>query len=231
VWRTANVVILMAAASIGLLFRPALAQTKVSDLLRQLESRKTTDSAKAQLLQLGRSDSKARRYLATHLPSLIAADPWNPNRERGSLDPLRRQWENAVYLAGGLELAEAAPALAKRIDVRSSPLFDNSNAAGYALCQIGDPAIPSLQRVLANGNQDQRTLAVRALEDIDSPKSIAVLRDYANNVKDSYLTDRLRTYFLNGPRVEPARACRSAGIPKETPGTQSGAGGRPGNGP
>ena len=61
-------------ACTGLFVLQALAQTEISALFRQLESRKTTDSAAAELLQLGRSDPKARRYLAIHLPPLIAGD-------------------------------------------------------------------------------------------------------------------------------------------------------------
>ena len=199
--RTVKGVILI-ATGIGLFVPPLSAQTQVSALLQQLESRRTTDSARTQLLQLGRSDPKARQYLAIHLPLLIAADPRNPDP---SHEFLRRQWMNAVYLAGALRLVEAAPVLAKRLNVRSTPLsgdYWNENLgglpAGYALCQIGDPTIPLMERMLADGNSDQRTNAAYVLGAMNSPKSVAVLEDYAKNGKDRQLANYLRTNRLNG---------------------------------
>lgn len=209
--RITNVVIPIAVI-IGFFVLPVLPQTKVSDLFRQLESRRTTDSARTQLLQLGRSDPKARQYLAIHLPPLIAADPRNsdPGHEF-----LRRQWMNAVYLAGALKLVEAAPVLAKRLDVRSTPVGGNywdanlgGLPAGYALCQIGDPAIPLMQGMLADGNSDQRTHAAYVLGAMNSPKSIAVLEDYAKNGRDRQLVDYLRTNRLHGDKLRWGPTCR-----------------------
>jgi hypothetical protein len=212
--RTFNDAILI-AASIGLSVMPLLAQTQVSVLLRQLESRKTTDSAKAQLLQLGHSDPKARQYLAIHLPLLIAARPERPHPDLDDVGFLRREWVNAVLLAGSLKLVEAAPALAKQIDVRTVPLGGNywdanlgGLPAGYALCQIGDPAIPVMQRMLADGNSDQRTHAAYVLGDMNSPRSVAVLEDYAKNGKDRQLADYLRTNRLNGDKLRWGPTCR-----------------------
>jgi HEAT repeat protein len=194
----------LVAACIGLFVLPALAQTEISALFRQLESRKTTDSARAQLLQLGRSDPKARRYLAIHLPPLIAGDP----RSQTDNEFIRRQWVNAVLLAGDLKLVEAVPALAKQIDIRSTPLNLNTDSpARHALCRIGDPAIPSVQRLLNDGNQEQRGSALEVLEEMDSPTAMAALRDYGKNGKDSWVVDRVRIYFQNGPTVERGPNC------------------------
>ena len=206
--RKSNSLILM-AASLGLSVLPLPARTQVSALLRQLGSPRTTDSAKTQLLQLGGSDPEARRYLAIHLPLLIAAQPRSSHPDVRNVGSLRREWVNAVLLAGNLRLVEAAPALAKQIDVRTTQQnFWGNNPTGYALCQIGDPAIPSVQRVLANGNQEQRKLAAYVLQEVDSPKSMGVLRDYGNHGKDPYLATSLRTYFLSAPKVDPGSGCR-----------------------
>jgi hypothetical protein len=214
--RTFNDVVLM-AASIGLSVLPLFAQTQVSALLRQLESRKTTDSAKAQLLQLGRSDPKARQYLAIHLPLLIAARPESPHPDVDDVGFLRREWVNAVLLAGSLKLVEAVPALTKQIDVRTTPqnLWGN-NPAGYALCQIGDPAIRSVRRVLDDGNQEQRTLAAYVLQEMDSPKSMAALRDYVNHGKDPYLANGLHSYFLGPGSTRDVPANRRELVPDGT---------------
>jgi hypothetical protein len=196
--RTVSGVILI-AASVGLFALPLSVQTPVSALLRQLESARTTDSAEAQLLQLGRSDPKARRYLAIHLPPLIAGD----HRPQTDNEFIRRQWVNAVLLAGDLKLVEAVPTLANQIDVRSTPFnFNTDSPARWALCRIGDPAIPSVQRLLNDGNQEQRASALEVLEEMDSPKAMAALRDYGKNGKDSWVVDRVRIYFLSMPGVE-----------------------------
>ncbi|MGO9591681.1 MAG: HEAT repeat domain-containing protein [Candidatus Acidiferrales bacterium] len=200
--KTASTILI--AACIGLFVLQVLAQTQISALFRQLESRKTTDSAAAQLLQLGRSDPKARHYLAIHLPPLIAGD----HRPETDNEFIRRQWVNAVVLAGNLKLAEAVPTLANQIDVRSTPLNRNTDSpARWALCRIGDPAVPSVQRLLNDGNQEQRISALEVLEEMDSPKAMAALRDYGKSGKDPWVVDRVRIYFQSRPTVERGPDC------------------------
>ena len=210
--RTAHGVIVMAVVGIGLIALPLVAQTQVSVLFRQLQSRKTTDSAVKQLLRLGRSDPKARSYLAIHLPRLIAEDyrpqPYSDFGERWP--KIRQQWANAIWLAGDLKLVEAIPVLAKQIDVRYTPQLnlDENNPATIALCHIGDPAVPSVRRILDDGNGEQRLFALNVLEGMDSPKAMAALRDYEKSGKDQWVVDRVRVYLDNRPAVELGPDCR-----------------------
>jgi HEAT repeat protein len=196
--------VILGAVSIGLFVLPLLAQTRVSVLLEQLQSRRTSDQAKTQLLELAHSDASARMYLATHLPPLIEADPRDPRPYRRAY--ARPQWLNAVRLAGELRLADAAPALTKWIEMRVPFGITSQNMeegllnspAGYALYQIGDPAIPAVERLLAQGDRDERFHAAYVLAKIDSPQSIAVLREYEKNGKDRELANYLKTNVFKG---------------------------------
>jgi hypothetical protein len=146
----------------------------------------TNDEAAQKLLQLGYADPEARKYLAAHLPPEIAKGPNHVP-----------QWRDEVRLAGELKMAEAAPALAKWISVGddsgvlSEPHPDDSPAVA-ALVQIGDPAIPALEKLLKRGTQTERWQAMYALDWIGSPKAKAALRDYVANGQDRELADFIR---------------------------------------
>jgi hypothetical protein len=166
-----------------------MAQThpSTSQLVKRLQSPKTTDDAGKQLLQLGNSGPDARRYLAVHLPPMIERGPKScPPSE--IVDLVARwhscPWYNAVELAGKLKIGEAAPALFPWIGWRSEgPLLPTVEAqlifhpAAKALYEIGDPAIPVVQRVLNSGSSEEHARAVRVLCIINTPKSKAVLQD------------------------------------------------------
>ncbi len=171
----------------------AQAKAAVVDLFRRMQSSKTNDGAARQLLVLGHSDPEARRYLATHLPLVIAE---GPKYAPGQSDP-EPEWFDEVRLAGELKLAETTPALAKWISVSTgggiSTLSDaaslENNPAGTALVQIGNPAVPVLQRLLQQGNQNERWRAFYALRRIGSPGAKAALREYAAHGSDKSLAD------------------------------------------
>jgi hypothetical protein len=166
-----------------------MAQThpSTSELVKRLQSPKNTDDARKQLLQLGNSDPDVRRYLAVQLPPMIARGPKScPPSE--IVDLVARwhscPWYNAVELAGKLKIGEAAPALSPWINWRSEgPLLPTLEAqlifhpAAKALYEIGDPAIPVVQRVLNSGSSEEHARAVRVLCIINTPKSKAVLQD------------------------------------------------------
>jgi hypothetical protein len=102
-------VALSCAISVGARAARAQAQPGVAILFRELQSDRNTDQAEDKLFDLAQSDPSARRYLALHLPAMIERgpkrfDPRHPNREFP--DP---EWSNAVHLAAGLKMAEAAP--------------------------------------------------------------------------------------------------------------------------
>jgi hypothetical protein len=160
-----------------LLAPPALALSaqenpQIVRLFQELQVPETTQKAADQLLDLGKSDPQIRSYLATHLPTLI---------QQGPSDPMV-PWLNAVHLAGGLQIAEAAQALAQWIRVTTGGTLTlgqwaklEYNPAAKALAQIGDPALDSLQGILHQGDRTEREMAVQTLSMIGSPKAKAVL--------------------------------------------------------
>jgi len=176
----------------------AQGQAETQALFQQLQRRQTSGEAAAQLLKEGRNDAKARQYLASHLPALIEADPRDPRPQWH--DVMRLEWYNAVQLAANLKLGEAAPALAMWISYRTDQgvtglSHDYSlqpNPAALALVQIGDPAIPSLQGLLAHGKNIEPWLAARALDLIGSPAAKSVLEDYVSHGQDRKLADFIR---------------------------------------
>ncbi len=155
----------------------AQVQPSVPELFRRMQTSKTDDEAARKLLELGDSDPAARRYLVDHLPPEIAK---GPNQVP--------QWRDEVRLAGELKMAEAAPALAKWMSVRDSnvlsePHPDDSPAVA-ALVQIGDAAIPALEKLLKRGTQTERWQAMDTLDWIGTPRAKAALRGYARNGHD-----------------------------------------------
>ncbi len=167
----------------------AMAQSHppASELVQKLQSDKTTDDARKQLLQLAKSDPHVRQYLAIQLPPLIERGPKScPPSDIGDLYTRWHAcpWYNAVELSGKLRIAEAVSALAPWISWRAEgPFLPTQEAqlvfhpAAKALAAIGDPAIPVLQKALSSGNPKDHAVALRALCIIHTPKSKAVLQD------------------------------------------------------
>jgi hypothetical protein len=152
-------------------------------LFERLQSDSTTDNAAQELEALGRSQSQTRDFLANHLPEVIESNPYdNP-----------RQWTNAVKLAGDLKIVECVPALIRWIGVSdigtvASTLAETSklqtNYAAKALAMIGDPSVPSLSKVLNNGDQRDRLFAVYVLDQIHSARALEALREQAQQEND-----------------------------------------------
>jgi PBS lyase HEAT-like repeat len=165
----------------------------IPDLFLKLKSNETAGSAARQLLSLSRSDPAVKEYLRRNLPPVIDAEPSHTADQWP--DPV---WLNAVRLAGELKIEEAAPSLAKWISVRNSPIVSLSaesylkdSPAGHALVQIGNPAIPALQKVLNQGNDDERWESTRALHLIGTPEAVAVLREHLNSETDESLVSTI----------------------------------------
>jgi hypothetical protein len=156
-----------------------------SELVQKLQSAKTTDDARTQLLQLGRSDRGVRQFLAVRLPPLIDLGP--KSCPPSDIEDLKARWHacpwyNAVELSGKLRIAEAASALGPWIRWRAEgPYLPTLEAqlvfhpAAKALAEIGDPAIPAVQQALSNPKDHY--VAVRVLCIIHTPKAKSVLRD------------------------------------------------------
>lgn len=178
----------LAIACVSAQVRPAIQQ-----LFQQLQSKQTSDHAYFQLVELTGIDApahaRALHYLALHLPALIEVDPRDPKQRT----LISLQWCNAVKLAGELKIVEAAPGLAKWISISTEPgLWVGAligRPAGLALVQIGDPSVPVLQKLLADGNKDERWNAVYALNEIQTSKAVKVLRDYEARGQDYQLRE------------------------------------------
>jgi hypothetical protein len=167
-----------------------------SELFQKLQSDQTTDSARDELLRLGKLDPEVREYLAIHLPSLIES---GPGRGPCSGYPCQ-EWKNAVELAGNLRIGEAAPALARWINWRSpGPAGLSLEArlvfypAARALFEIGDPAIPSVRFALDHGGPDEHYRAVRVLCIIHTPEAKAALRDFLPRESDPNLQAMIKS--------------------------------------
>jgi HEAT repeat protein len=155
----------------------------VAALFQKLRSAQKTNAATEELEKLGKSDPKAREYLAIHLPAVIEKDSGQP-------------WMNAVRLAGALKIAEAAPALAKWIGLDNIGEITTAgfvrletNPAGKALSEIGDPAIPALVGILEHGSSRERRSAVYALNLIASPRAKTTLREHLKREPDENLRE------------------------------------------
>jgi hypothetical protein len=158
-----------------------------AELVQNLQSEQTTDNAKKELLRLGKSDPEIRQYLTVHLPPLIESGPGSPDCS----GHLCQEWNNAVELAGKLKIGEAAPALARWINWRNEgPVGRSLEArlvfypAARSLADIGDPAIPVLQRVITSGSAGEHARVVRVLCIIHTPKAKAALQDNLTHETD-----------------------------------------------
>ena len=163
----------------------------VAAVFQRLQSPTDTHAAVEQLLDRGRSDPKAREYIALHLPPLIERGPLQNNQ----LGP----WIELVRLAGGLKIAEAAPALTKWLTIdnigeitTAGFMRMENNPAGAALAQIGDPAIPAIVRVFDQGTLRERRYAVYILNMINSPNARKALRKQLNREPDKDLREAVR---------------------------------------
>jgi len=148
-------------------------------LFQELQSPQTTDQAAAKLLKIGKTDSNVRKYLGVRLPPVIQKHPKYSSK----------QWTNAVRLAGELKIADAAPALAGTISLddlgglggfvtTAQVLNLETNPAGKALAQIGDPAIPAITEVLKQGSVRERTDAIYMLHFMGSARARSALQEH-----------------------------------------------------
>jgi len=187
----------MSIVLLGLLMEPwtcpTLGQAKPTpaELVRDLQSEATADQAGQELRKTAKSDPAVRQYLIVNLPPII---------EKGPKSQLPA-WKNAVQMAGDLEIVEAAPALAKWLGLDTGPpITDMHRQArlqhswpGKALFQIGDPAIPFVQPVLARGTSRERWTAAYLLSRIGSRRAHEALRKHlAEDEPDATLRDYIR---------------------------------------
>jgi len=169
--RVASITLLIAQASV------AQSVSTASDLFRKLGNAATSDEAADQLIDLAKSDSNARSYVAVNISALIARNP----RENPE------QWGNAVRIAGELKITQSCRALKQWVGdpglgLNEFTLSEIARLLGdppaHALVQIGEPAIPTLEELLDSNNLRARSDAVQALQLIGSPAAIEALRQH-----------------------------------------------------
>jgi hypothetical protein len=162
----------------------------LSRLFDDLSRPETSGQATVRWQKLAESSLAAKRYLASHLGSLI--DVPLPN---DTISPT--PWVNAVGLAVEFKLGDVAPALAKKILYNTNGgAISEPGISGYpaaeALAKIGDASIPALQNLLQDGTEFERTQAVYVLLTINSPRSKAVLHRIASQNRDPAITSQIQ---------------------------------------
>jgi hypothetical protein len=189
--RTAEVLMTVVLTTASIWAVPQHSTESVALAFERLQSQSPSEikEASEQLVRLGKSDPKARYYIALHVPPLI---------EKGPKDYLGR-WITFVRLAGELKIAEAAPALAKWLTIDNIGEISTAgfirlenNPAEAALVQIADLAIPTVIAVFDHGTLRERRYAVYVLNQINSSSAKGALREQLNREPDEDLRDFIR---------------------------------------
>jgi HEAT repeat protein len=145
------------------------------------------------LIKRGKADHEVRKYLAGRLPTLL--DHYK-QRSDGIPDLV---WGNEARIAGELEIAEAAPVLARRIDMVTGPRSGGAQgynfherAADNALINIGPPAVPVVIEILKNGNALRREIAAHVLRYIGTSAAWQALEDALPGEQDPKVRNRIQ---------------------------------------
>lgn len=174
---------------------PAASQgsPELDALLAALQNEKASNGATQVLLERGSADPEVTKYLAGRLPTVLDQ---HKQRTDGIPDLV---WGNEARVAGELRIAEAAPALARRIDMLTG--WRSGGAQGYnfderaadnALINIGPPAVPVVIEVLKHGNPLRREIAAHVLRYIGSSTAWQALEDALPGEKDAKVRQRIQ---------------------------------------
>jgi hypothetical protein len=151
-------------------------QADIQGLYLKLGQPETSDEAARHILSMAETDAVARGYIAQRLPAMI---------KQSGIGPV---WQNAVRLAGQLRANEATPQLVNALGrgavggdgthtmSRNARLEDDIVAK--ALAQIGDPAVPSVARLLKNSDRYVRLRMIWILININTDLSRKAMRDH-----------------------------------------------------
>jgi HEAT repeat protein len=164
----------------GSLRSTAAVQATAADLeglLQKLQDEASSNQATDELLKRGKADAKTLKYLADHLPRLL--EQYQPTG-----DVIKLAWGNEARLAGELKIAEAVPALCKRIDMLTSPKRGGSLGYNFldreavnSLILIGPASVPAVVDVLKHGTAIQREEAAYVLGEIGTDRAREALTD------------------------------------------------------
>jgi HEAT repeat protein len=162
-------------------------------ILTALTEERTSNEATQALLSRGNTHPEVRGYLARRLPTLL--DQYKERRD-GNLNVV---WGNEARVAGELKIAEAAPVLAKRIDMLTSGPSGGSlgynfldYAAPEALISIGPPSVPYVIDVVKHGKSLQREIAAHVLRYIHTPEAWRALEEALPHEKDPKVRHRIQ---------------------------------------
>ncbi len=152
-------------------------------LLKQLETRDTSESAAETIVAKGRQSDRNRTAIANALPSMIDK-AWD--------GPVI---DNEILIAGDLQIAECIPELMQHYIQGDEEGFITmsrverlaNDPAGLALAKIGRPVIPEMQRLLGSDNLDLRRKAVRVLRNMHSEAADTVLQQHLAVESDEYV--------------------------------------------
>jgi hypothetical protein len=173
---------------------PAVSQCspELDHLLVALQNDKTSNDAMLDLISRGK-DPEVKKCLAERLPVLL--DRYKP-RNDGIPDFV---WGSEAGVVAELRIAEAAPALSRRIDMLTSWPMGGSvgynfheRAADYALIDIGAPATPFVIEVLKHGSTLQREIAAHVLRYIGTGAAWRALEDALPGEKDPKVRARIQ---------------------------------------
>ncbi len=176
-----------------LLSAPAFAQDTVNLVwkFRSLQNDWTSNSALPWFLA-HKNDPEIRKYLAIHLPAALDA---HEQRDDGVPDIT---WGNEAQVAGEFKIAEAAPALAGRMDTLTHPRSGGSfaenffdYAAAHALIQIGPPAVPYVIEVLKHRNHLCREIAVYILSNVGTGDAWRAIEDDLPGETNVHVRERI----------------------------------------
>jgi HEAT repeat protein len=137
-------------------------------------------------------DPEVRKCLSRQLPVLL-----EQYQERK--DGRNFIWGSEAQVAGYLKIVEAAPVLARRIDMHTSGGMGGSMGynffdyeADYALTRIGPPAVRLVIDVLNHGNPLQREIAAHVLRYIGTHDAWQALEDRLPKESDPKVRARIR---------------------------------------
>jgi HEAT repeat protein len=160
--------------------------------LAALQDKNSSNGATLFLLDHGKGDPAVKKYLAERLPTIL-----DRYKERAD-DMPNYVWGNEARIAGELQIVEAVPLLARRIDMLTSDRMGGGqgynfidHAANNALINIGQPAVRQVIDVLKHGNSLQREMAAHVLREIGSDAAWHALEEALPEEKDPKVRYRI----------------------------------------
>ena len=167
-------------------------ETTTANLLRKLQAAPSASSAEQQLERRGLTNAADLRLIDARLPKLLSTEK--------NLNELRTY----AKLAGSLRLQSTISPLCQLLtrpteDLLSTGIYRymelQNDPFGYALVQIGSPAVGQVSALLRVQDVETRSRAIRILIKIDTPESRAELREARTTEKDTSMKNIMDGYL------------------------------------